>query len=160
MPATKKRAAAKKPAPKKTIAKAKGESADKPAYTAPLAAMKPANKAAVAASVAVMKQSCCKHSKYKVGSCLVSDSGALFTGINVESDSYGLTCCAERVALFKALSEGVKRFRFLVCSTAGGGTCCGACRQLLCEYCPASMPVVRHAPALPRHSVSFPFIRG
>ena len=52
----------------------------------------------------VMRNACCKHSHYQVGACLIAASGKLYTGVNVESDSFGLTCCAERIALFKALS--------------------------------------------------------
>ena len=77
-------------------------------------------------AVAAMQFAACKHSKYRVGACLVSKSGALFTGVNVESDTYGLTCCAERVAIFKALSEGHTSFAGLVCATADGGISCGA----------------------------------
>ena len=67
--------------------------------------------------------------------------GRAFTGVNVESDSYGLTVCAERTALFKALSEGARSFVHLACSTKDVGISCGACRQMLAEYCPPSMPV-------------------
>ena len=91
---------------------------------------------------AAMANAACKHSKYRVGACLETNGGRTYTGVNVESDSFGLTCCAERVALFKALSEGERQFVRLACATADGGPSCGACRQLLREYCPPSMPVV------------------
>lgn len=71
--------------------------------------------------------------------CAETTNGQFYTGVNVESDSYGLSCCGERVALFKALSEGDKSFAKLVCATRDGGISCGACRQLLREYCPAEM---------------------
>merc|ERR1719174_1795356 len=86
-----------------------------------------------------MSNAACKHSKYHVGACLLGDDGTAYTGVNVESDTYGLTCCAERVALFKALSEGARKFIHLSCATVDGGISCGACRQLLAEYCPKDM---------------------
>lgn len=89
-----------------------------------------------------MEKAQCKHSRYRVGACLESASGRLHTGVNVESDSYGLCCCAERVALFKALSEGDTEFANIACATRDGGISCGACRQLLREYCPAGMRAI------------------
>ena len=95
---------------------------------------------ATALAMRAMANACCKHSKYRVGACLVGLSGRMHTGVNVESDSYGLCCCAERCALFKGLSEGERHFAMLVCATKDGGISCGACRQLLREYCPPAMP--------------------
>ena len=95
-------------------------------------------KALLRAASAARKFSAAKHSGFKVGAALLTHSGRTFTGANVESDSYGLTCCAERVALFKALTEGEKNFIAVavVARTAGGPMPCGACRQLLAEYAP------------------------
>ena len=78
------------------------------------------------------------YSKFKVGAALLTDRGQIVTGANVESASYGLTCCAERVALFKALTEGKNRFIAVgvVARCVGGAMPCGACRQLLAEYAP------------------------
>ena len=78
------------------------------------------------------------YSKFKVGSALLTKSGKIITGANVESASYGLTCCAERIALFKALTGGHKDFVAVavVARLTGGPTPCGACRQLLVEYAP------------------------
>ena len=83
------------------------------------------------------------YSNFKVGSAVEADDGRIFTGCNVESASYGLTICAERVALLKALSEGVRHFTAVaVVTDAETLTCtCGACRQLLWEYC-GDIPVV------------------
>ncbi len=69
---------------------------------------------------------------------MLTETGRIFTGANVESASYGLTCCAERVALFKALTEGAKKFMALavVADVPKGPMPCGACRQLLAEYAP------------------------
>ena len=96
---------------------------------------------AVKESVEAMKFSCCTYSKYRVGACLLDVDGRAFTGCNVESASYGLCFCAERCALVKALSEGSRQFVYLACSTKDAGTACGACRQMLSEYCPPDMPI-------------------
>jgi cytidine deaminase len=78
------------------------------------------------------------YSRFKVGAALLTKSGEIIGGANVESASYGLTCCAERIALFKALTEGKKNFVAVavVARCDGGPTPCGACRQLLAEYAP------------------------
>ena len=97
---------------------------------------------AIQAAIAARSHACCKHSGYHVGSAILARDGACFTGVNIESDSYGLTVCAERVALWKALSEGAREFAGIACATADGGISCGACRQLLAEYCPPEMRCV------------------
>jgi len=76
------------------------------------------------------------YSKFKVGAALLTRSGKIIGGANVESASYGLTCCAERIALFKALTDGHKHFVAVavVARWDGGPMPCGACRQLLAEY--------------------------
>ena len=81
------------------------------------------------------------YSKFKVGAALLTADGAIITGANVESASYGLTCCAERVALFKALTEGHKQFVAIavVARAPGAPMPCGACRQLLAEYAPRAV---------------------
>jgi cytidine deaminase len=78
------------------------------------------------------------YSKFKVGAALLAASGKIIGGANVESASYGLTCCAERIALFKALTDGEKNFVAVavVARWDGGPMPCGACRQLLAEYAP------------------------
>lgn len=84
------------------------------------------------------------YSKFQVGAALLTRRGEVVTGANVESASYGLTCCAERVALFAALTAGKKDF-VAVAVTAeidGGAMPCGACRQLLSEYAPDAVVVV------------------
>lgn len=81
------------------------------------------------------------YSKFQVGAALVTKTGKIIGGANVESASYGLTCCAERVALFKALTEGEKDFTAVavVARCAAGPMPCGACRQLLSEYAPHAL---------------------
>ena len=79
-----------------------------------------------------------KYSNFEVGAAILTDSGEIFTGCNIESTSYGLTICAERVALTKALSEGKTRFKAIAIAGPGEEYCppCGACRQLLYDYAP------------------------
>jgi cytidine deaminase len=78
------------------------------------------------------------YSKFKVGAALLTKRGEVIGGANVESASYGLTCCAERIALFKALTDGKKDFVAVavVARCDDGPMPCGACRQLLREYAP------------------------
>ena len=78
------------------------------------------------------------YSRFKVGAALLTRSGRIIGGANVESASYGLTCCAERIALFKALIDGAKDFVAIaiVARCDDGAMPCGACRQLLAEYAP------------------------
>lgn len=80
------------------------------------------------------------YSRFKVGAALLTKSGEIISGANVESASYGLSCCAERVVLFKALTGGAKKITAIavVARCAGGPMPCGACRQLLAEYAPAA----------------------
>lgn len=81
-------------------------------------------------------------SKFKVGAAIETASGKIFTGCNIENASYGLTMCAERVAIFKAVSEGETDFARIavVADTADLTTPCGACRQIIWEFC-ADVPV-------------------
>jgi cytidine deaminase len=90
----------------------------------------------VAAAVRARKWARAPYSGFQVGAALLTRRGRVITGANVESASYGLTCCAERVALFKALTEGESDFVALavVARAPRGPMPCGACRQLLAEY--------------------------
>jgi cytidine deaminase len=74
------------------------------------------------------------YSGYKVGSALRTKSGRIFTGVNVESAAYPQTMCAERVAVYKAVSEGEREFEVISVVTDNGGTPCGGCRQVLAEF--------------------------
>lgn len=85
----------------------------------------------------------CPYSYFAVGAALLADDGRIFTGVNVENASYGLTICAERAALFAAITAGARRFQALAV-VAGAHTPampCGACRQVLAEFCDNHMPV-------------------
>lgn len=90
----------------------------------------------VRAAAQARKRAVAPYSKFRVGAALLTQSGEIITGANVESASYGLTCCAERVALFKALTSGNRELvaMAVVARIKGGPMPCGACRQLLAEY--------------------------
>jgi len=74
------------------------------------------------------------YSDYPVGAALLVESGEIFTGVNVENAAYPVTMCAERVAVFKAISAGEKNFKMIAVVTDNGGSPCGSCRQVLAEF--------------------------
>ncbi len=83
------------------------------------------------------------YSKLKVGAALLTEDGKIFTGVNVENASYSLTICAERVAVFKAVSEGFRKFKAIaITSDRGKIMPCGACRQVLAEFSPHMKVIV------------------
>ncbi|MCC0769073.1 cytidine deaminase [Bacillus pacificus] len=84
------------------------------------------------------------YSKFPVGAALVTKEGKIYTGCNIENASYGLCNCAERTAIFKAVSEGERDFSYLVITgeTDGPISPCGACRQVSAEFCDPKMPVL------------------
>lgn len=89
----------------------------------------------IATALAARRNAYAPYSKFRVGAALLTKSGKVYTGVNVENASYGLTNCAERVAVGKAVSEGHRKFRAI--AVAGPGTVlspCGACRQVLSEF--------------------------
>src|SRR5580692_10030649 len=95
----------------------------------------------VMAAMKARERAVASYSKFKVGAALLTTGGEIIGGANVESASYGLTCCAERVALFKALTEGKTQFSAIavVARVPGAAMPCGACRQLLAEYAPKAI---------------------
>ena len=74
------------------------------------------------------------YSHYQVGAALLTESGKIYDGANVENAAYPTSMCAERVAVFKAVSEGEQRFPAIAVVTSNGGTPCGSCRQVLAEF--------------------------
>ena len=99
--------------------------------------------ALITAATKVRENAHAKFSNFKVGAALRSPAGKIFTGCNVENATYGLTLCAERVAIFKAISEGERRFDSIavVTDTDALTPPCGACRQIIWEFC-HDIPVV------------------
>ncbi|MFC1527824.1 cytidine deaminase [Candidatus Neomarinimicrobiota bacterium] len=81
------------------------------------------------------KNSYSPYSKYRVGAAVLTDDNTIISGCNIESSSYSLTCCAERTALFNAISNGHNKFKALAVITKDGGTPCGACRQVIWDLC-------------------------
>lgn len=74
------------------------------------------------------------YSNYQVGAALLTDSGKIFTGVNVENAAYPDSICAERSAVFSAVSAGERKFIAIAVATRNGGTPCGSCRQVLSEF--------------------------
>lgn len=86
------------------------------------------------------------YSNYQVGAALLTTSGKIICGVNVENASYPLTNCAERVALGTYVEQGREGIRALVVATKDGGSPCGACRQVLAELAPADCPIYSISP--------------
>ncbi len=83
------------------------------------------------------------YSKFKVGAALLTEDGKVFQGCNIENSGYSMANCAERTAIFKAVSEGERNFKAIavVADTEGPCAPCGACRQVMSEFFPKDMPV-------------------
>jgi cytidine deaminase len=84
------------------------------------------------------------YSKFAVGAALLTENGKVYRGCNIENAAYSMTNCAERTAFFKAISEGEKNFKLLAVVADTDRPCspCGACRQVISEFCPPDMKVV------------------
>lgn len=110
----------------------------------------------VEAAKAAQKNAYCPYSRYPVGAAVLTDSGRIYTGCNVENASFGLAICAERVAIFKAVSHGEKKIRAL-CVAAKSAKPCGACRQVIIEFAPkdAEMIYVDWQPLERKQKITF-----
>jgi len=86
------------------------------------------------AAQAVRSQAYAPYSNYPVSAALLTSSGKIFSGVNVENAAYPTTMCAERVAVFSAVTAGEREFQAIAVMTANGGSPCGSCRQVLAEF--------------------------
>ena len=94
----------------------------------------PKNNPLIEAALNARHQAHAPYSNFKVGAAILDETNQITIGANVESASYGLSCCAERVAIFKAITEGLTNFSALAIASDGGAAPCGACRQVIAEY--------------------------
>jgi cytidine deaminase len=111
-----------------------GASLDPGAAGQPEKVLLPGDKALVESALQVREQAYAPYSGFRVGAALLAASGRVFTGCNVENASYPLTICAERAALFRAVSDGEREFEAIAVVSVTGATPCGACRQVLSEF--------------------------
>ncbi len=88
----------------------------------------------VAAALAVRQLAYAPYSQFKVGAAILSESGSIVSGCNVENASYGLTLCAERNATTSMIAQGMRRMSAIAVACSGAGSPCGACRQVLAEF--------------------------
>jgi cytidine deaminase len=88
----------------------------------------------IEAAIAARRWAYAPYSKYAVGAALLTTSGKVYDGVNVENAAYPAGICAERVAVFKAVSEGELSFQAIAVVTLNGGSPCGSCRQVLAEF--------------------------
>ena len=101
-----------------------------------------------AAAVAAMQKAYAPYSGCLVGAALLTESGKVYTGCNIENASFSPTVCAERTAIFKAVSEGERRFAMIAVAGGKGGVLtgafppCGVCRQVMAEFCSADFPIL------------------
>jgi cytidine deaminase len=98
--------------------------------------------ALIAKAVQAYHQAYAPYSNYAVGAALMAESGKIYDGVNIENAVYPLTVCAERVAIFKAVSEGERSFSTIAVVTKNGGTPCGSCRQVMAEFNPEATVLI------------------
>ena len=103
------------------------------------------NKELLSIADKAMENAYAPYSKFHVGAALLCKDGTVFTGCNIENATYGATNCAERTAVFKAVSEGQREFEAIAIVSSGGGETfpCGICRQVMAEFAPEIKVVLR-----------------
>lgn len=103
------------------------------------------NKELLSIADKAMENAYAPYSKFHVGAALLCKGGTVFTGCNIENATYGATNCAERTAIFKAVSEGQRDFEAIAIVSSGGGETfpCGICRQVMAEFAPEIKVVLR-----------------
>ena len=99
-------------------------------------------RALIAAAAASRQHAYSPYSRYAVGAALLSSDGTTYTGCNVENAAYPATICAERTAIVKAVSEGVRTFQAIAVVTDNGGSPCGTCRQVMYEFAPDMIVII------------------
>lgn len=82
------------------------------------------------------------YSNYQVGAAVLTDSGRIYDGVNIENAAFPVTVCAERTAIFKAVSNGERKFQAIAVVTRDGGMPCGSCRQVMAEFSPEMLVIV------------------
>ena len=92
-------------------------------------------------AIKAYKYAICPYSKYQVGASILTSNNKIITGFNIESKAYPTTLCAERVAIFSALSQGYNEFLALAVATIDGATPCGSCRQIIHEFA-GNIPII------------------
>lgn len=96
----------------------------------------------IASATAARERAYAPYSNFKVGAALLGKSGRVYTGCNVENAAYGPSMCAERTAVFKAVSEGEREFEAIAVVTGNGVSPCGTCRQVMMEFAPDMTVVI------------------
>ena len=103
-------------------------------------------------ALAAREQAYAPYSHYPVGAALLTEDGEIFTGCNIENAVYPTTCCAERVAIFKAVSEEHRQFLAIAVATENGGSPCGVCRQVMREFAPEMTVFIANAEGIVRET--------
>ncbi len=99
----------------------------------------------IARAMSIREKAYAPYSNYRVGASLLTESGDIFDGVNVENAVYSMTVCAERNAVFQAVTHGQKTFQAIAVATDNGGSPCGACRQVMTEFGPDMLVIMLDA---------------
>ena len=113
--------------------------------------MEPDPQALIAQARECLERAYAPYSRFKVAAAVLDERNRLFTGVNVENISYGLSMCAERVAIYAAVAAGARRITAIAVTSSAAELLspCGACRQVIAEFAAADVPVYCDAPAKP-----------